>query len=116
MRSSNKKQQPLPGDGRGQVGVTWYENESQWLEMRSTAIDPDEFYDTYTEWVTSAAEKIEKFRQAGVPLVLVPMLSKDFLAWCKETKATNCGASRSMYVSAVMASRQISAIKGLAEC
>ncbi len=116
MRFSEDLLQPLPVDGPPPLGVTWYENEPQWLRFRSTATDPNNFFDTYAEWVASAEKQIAELRRAGIVVIKVPLSCDDFTIWCRQNGVTNCRRIRAVYVTVVMAERALWKQKATADC
>ena len=106
MRDS-KNRQPLPGNGQKAIGVTWYENEQQWLETRMTADDPDNFYDSYEEWKRNSERRLAEIRAAGVAVEKVAMDVARFRVWCGEQGLTNCGGARAEFAARGLAARDV---------
>ncbi|MFP4326087.1 MAG: hypothetical protein ACLFP9_08715 [Desulfonatronovibrio sp.] len=54
MKTSPDKKKQM--DGLIPVSVAWYDTQENWAGIKSTAMDPERFENTYEEWKSMAAK------------------------------------------------------------
>ncbi len=76
------------------VGVAWYDTQEDWASIKSTAMDPERFENTYDEWKSMAENVMVKMRETGILPVKVILTPEDFSTWCFIYNKENCAESR----------------------
>ncbi|MEJ2609736.1 MAG: hypothetical protein P8179_06495 [Candidatus Thiodiazotropha sp.] len=79
------------------LGVTWYTADA-WVKVKSTAVDPDRFEETFKEWEVIANKALEDLKKSGVNPRKVLIDPSQFAAWCMLCNKENSASSRAEYV------------------
>ena len=74
--------------------------------MRAVASDPSALMITYEEWVMMSTRAIKDLEKSGKRVKKVPVTAEGFAAWCAENAKEKNSASRSEYVSFVLATQR----------
>lgn len=80
------------------VGVTWY-NEASWAQVKTTAVDPDLFEDSFEKWKAVAVAARREFQRSGVVALECLIDPGEFAEWCAANSAENNASARAEYVS-----------------
>jgi hypothetical protein len=80
--------------------VPWYTSSEIYEEFRAAAIDPDEFFATYEEWLEVAIEHERQAELAGFVVVRIRVSYNDFMKWCQITNHSNDSQGRSAFAEA----------------
>lgn len=97
--SPDKKKQK---DGLIPVGVAWYDTQEDWSGIKSTAMDPERFENTYDEWISMAAKILVKMLKAGVLPVKISLTPEEFSAWRIIHNRSNNAQSRADFAALKM--------------
>ncbi|MFP4455861.1 MAG: hypothetical protein ACLFN6_08520 [Desulfonatronovibrio sp.] len=97
--SSDKKKQMA---GVIPVGVAWYETQEDWAGIKSTAMDPERFENTYEEWKSMAAKELVKMVKAGILPVKISLTPEEFSTWCVIHNRKNNAENRADYAALKM--------------
>jgi hypothetical protein len=81
------------------VGLAWY-TEEEWLKVKTAAVDPDRFEETYREWLQLAEEALVKLRAEGINAQRSYIKTEELLAWCLAHNKLNDAAARAKFVAA----------------
>jgi hypothetical protein len=95
---------PKPQSQPVGVGVAWY-TEDQWHLVKAASTDSERFEETYAEWLAMAEKSTKDMLAAGIVTERVPLVASELLAWCVAHGKANNAATRSAFVSQVMARR-----------
>lgn len=79
------------------AGVAWYGRE-QWERLRTIADDPENFHDTYEEWLANAQARTRDLKQKGVSVQRVDVDIDELRAWCEEQQCKLDGQARANFV------------------
>ena len=79
-------------------GAVWY-SEENWRKVKASAIDPERFEASYTEWLLMASNMFQNFADQGMKAEKVCVDANAFLAWCLAHAKKNEAAARSDYVA-----------------
>jgi hypothetical protein len=79
------------------AAVPWYTSAEHYEEFRSTAIDRDDFFSTYQEWLTTALEHENQADKVGVVIIRIRLPYLDFKRWCETHQYPNSSQTRSQY-------------------
>jgi len=86
------------------IGVGWY-TPSEWERVKATAIDPDVFEDSFSEWESMADDSFALERKRYPNAVKVFIDADELLAWCHlRAQANNSGARSEFVVQKLQAS------------
>jgi len=88
------------------LGVAWYTADA-WEKVKSTAVDPDRFEETFKEWEVMANEALDNLRKSGVNPSKVFVDPSQFAAWRMLHNKENSASSRAEYVQQTL---QISSV------
>lgn len=80
------------------IGVGWYEEE-EWKKVKLSAVDPERFEATYSEWVEMAEQAFAKIRAVGRQVNKSYIKASDLMAWCLAHDKPNDASSRVQFVS-----------------
>ena len=80
------------------VFVGWY-TESEWAKVKASAIEPERFESSYSEWMHMANESLSNLRAVGIMAEKFEVNADALLAWCLARGKTNNAASRAEFVS-----------------
>jgi hypothetical protein len=80
------------------VFVGWY-TESEWAKVKASAIEPERFESSYSEWVGMANESLSNLRAVGIMAERFQINADALLAWCLARGKPNNAASRAAFVS-----------------
>ena len=80
------------------LGVTWYTPE-EFFKMKRTAIDGDNFEDTYEEWRQVAEKTMNDLKRQGINPRKVYVKTEEFRWWCEKNNLDTNGPSRTRYVA-----------------
>lgn len=80
------------------IGVGWYEEE-EWKKVKLSAVDPERFEETYSEWVEMAEQAFAKIRTVGSQVNKSYIKAADLMAWCLAHDKPNDASSRVQFVS-----------------
>ena len=86
------------------VGVGWY-SPSQWARLRQVSADPDQFEQTYMEWLTTYERTTRDLAAQGMSLREVPVDVGELEKWCHERNKPIDGDARAEYVLEVVQRR-----------
>jgi hypothetical protein len=78
-------------------GVSWYTADA-WEKVKSTAVDPDRFEETFKAWEVMASEALDDLKKSGVNPRKVFIDPSQFAAWCMLHNKENSASSRAEYV------------------
>ncbi len=85
------------------LGVCWYTPE-EFIKMKRTAIDGDNFEDIYEEWRQLAAKTMKDLKKQGVNPRKVYIKTDDFRLWCEKNDSSTDGPARTKYVAEILKS------------
>lgn len=91
LRAKKQTNQPV-------VGVTWY-TEENWAKVKASAIDPERFEASFSEWITMANQALADIRNKGIKAVPFNVVAEDLQTWCLAHNKPNSAASRAEFVS-----------------
>ena len=80
------------------VGIAWYFPD-EWLELRSSARDPDVLEATYEQWLEVYRDGVERLRATGMRPRRVAIHVKELLAWCDRHRRGPDAAARAAYAA-----------------
>jgi hypothetical protein len=80
------------------VAVGWY-TEEEWKKVKASAVDPERFDESYTEWVQAAEQTVAELRAVGVNAEKCNVVAAKLLAWCLMHNKSNNGAARAQFIS-----------------
>lgn len=83
------------------AGVTWY-TEENWLRVKASALDPERFEATYTEWNAMATEAFANLQRTGINVVKFSVRFDQLLPWCLLHNKPNNASSRAEFVSEML--------------
>ena len=72
--------------------------------MKQTAIDGDNFEDTYEEWRQIAGKTMKDLKRQGVNPRKVYVKTEDFRWWCEINDSSTDGPARTRYVAEILKS------------
>jgi hypothetical protein len=98
MKKKPKRQQVNPSPSDMIVGIGWYTS-PEWARMKATAVDPDVFEDSFSEWKAMAADNLELVRKANPNTVKVFIRADEFFTWCHLRALTNIAEARAEFVA-----------------
>jgi len=87
------------------LAVAWYD-ELNWAMVKSTAIDPHRFENSYAEWHAMATRTLENFKRAGAVPTPVPVTARELIAWCRATGRQNDASARAAYALMLARARE----------
>lgn len=79
-------------------GFAWY-TEEQWVHVKVSAVDPERFETTYSEWVDMAESTFENLRRAIGNPIKVNVDANELAAWCLVHGKRNNASARAEFVS-----------------
>ena len=104
-----KKIQKKNDESRLVLGVCWYTPE-EFIKMKQTAIDGNNFEDTYEEWRQFVEKTMKVLKRQGVNPSKVYVKTEDFKWWCKKNNLSTDGPARTRYVAEILKSENNSKI------
>ena len=84
----------------GYAAVPWYADQSAYDLFRQRAIDREDFFDSYRDWVTAAVEHENRAAENGVPIIRICLDWHEYSEWCTATGHQNDAAGRSEFADA----------------
>lgn len=84
--------------------VPWYMSDLQYQVFQANAIDRDDFFPTYSQWVDAAMEHELQAERRGIIITRICMDFSDFQRWCLENGYQNDYLGRCMYAEQKAAS------------
>jgi len=82
-------------------GIGWY-SPDQYARLREVSEDRDGMYDTWAEWEANARKTLNRLRADGVCAREVPVDVEEMIAWCRASRQSINGASRTEYIIEVL--------------
>jgi hypothetical protein len=81
-----------------ELAVGWYD-EHDWLAVKTAAVDPDRFEESYAEWLAMAEGAFADLRSAGLSPKRCHVKADQLLAWCLAHDKVNDAANRAAFVA-----------------
>ncbi len=97
MKRKRVKTIPLHLFPMAQAGVAWYRRD-QWERLRKIADDPENFHDTYEEWLATAQARTRDLERQGVSVRRVDVDVDELVKWCEEQQCKLDGQARANFV------------------
>jgi len=79
------------------VVVGWY-TADEWAKVKSSAMDPERFEATFSEWQAMAEEALFNMRAQGMEAKKHFIVASELQAWCLVKGKENDAASRAEFV------------------
>ena len=80
------------------IAMTWYTEET-WAQVKSTAVDPECFENSFPEWKSMAVKALRELLRSGVRAIECQIEPEEFFEWCSVNEQQNISASRAEFVS-----------------
>ncbi len=79
------------------AAIPWYVEATDYEQFRRNALDADDFFDSFSQWVQVACEHERRAESNGVPIIRICMRWPEFDRWCQGFGGQNDAAGRSRF-------------------
>jgi hypothetical protein len=78
-------------------GILWHPDEASYFRFRDACTDKDNFYPTFSEWVSVMKHLEEELARGGQSFTKVNPDVEEFLTWCRIESRNPDGSARSVF-------------------
>lgn len=79
------------------AAIPWYPSAIDYEQFRAAANDPEDFFDSFDQWLDAATNHQQRAQWNGVMIIRIRMKLNDFNSWIQTSAYKNDGEGRSVY-------------------